>query len=113
MSMHHHHAHNHSCAHHAPTGSRALKLALLITLIFVLVQFIGGLVANSMALMADAAHMAADAGSFVLSLFALWIARRPSSTKMSYGYYRAEILGAFFSGLILWVICGFLIYEAF
>jgi cobalt-zinc-cadmium efflux system protein len=93
-------------------GMRAIQIALIITLCFMVIQFIGGLFARSLALIADAAHMLTDAASFLLSLFAFWIAKRPPSVRMSYGYYRAEIIGALASALALWVICAFLIYEA-
>lgn len=93
-------------------GSRVIKIALYITTLFMIIQLVGGWFANSLALMADAAHMFTDAASFLLSLFAFWIARRPASARMSYGYYRAEIIGAMTSALALWVVCAFLIWGA-
>jgi cobalt-zinc-cadmium efflux system protein len=86
--------------------------AILITLFFMIVELVGGWMANSLALISDAAHMLADVGALLLSLFALWMAKRPSTPTMSFGYHRAEILGAFTSGLMIWLISGFLIYEA-
>jgi cobalt-zinc-cadmium efflux system protein len=76
------------------------------------VEFVGGWFANSLALVSDAAHMLTDIGAMLLSLFAIWVARRPVTMAMSFGYHRAEILGALFSGLLIWLISGFLIYEA-
>lgn len=108
----HLHVHGHDHEGHGHGGARALSIALVITIVFIFVQLIGGWFANSIALMADAAHMTVDAGSILLSLFALWITQRPVSGKMSYGYYRAEILGALISGLVLWMVSLFLIYEA-
>ncbi len=102
------HGHDHSRA----KGVKAVTIALVITFVFALTQLIGGWIANSLALMADAAHMATDCASFGLTLFAFWIAARPATPRMSFGYYRAEILGALLSATALWVICAFLIYEA-
>lgn len=111
--MHNHDHTNHSqCGDVRTRSTRVLKIGLGLILLFMLVQLIGGWLANSLALMADAAHMATDAASFALSLFAFWIAKRPASARMSYGFYRAEILGAVASGLMLWAISGVLIYAA-
>jgi cobalt-zinc-cadmium efflux system protein len=77
-----------------------------------IVEFVGGWWSNSLALASDAAHMLTDIGAMLLSLFALWVARRPITLSMSFGYHRAEILGALISGLLIWLISGFLIYEA-
>jgi cobalt-zinc-cadmium efflux system protein len=85
---------------------------MIITAIFMLVEIIGGWLANSLALISDAAHMLTDIGAMLLSLFALWVAKRPVTLKMSFGYHRAEILGALLSGLMIWLIAGALIYEA-
>ncbi|MBS0622415.1 MAG: cation transporter [Verrucomicrobia bacterium] len=93
-------------------GSRAISIALIVTVLFMLTQVIGGWIASSLALMADAAHLGIDAISFALALFAFWIAKRPRTSQMTYGYYRAEILGALTSGLLLWITCAFLIYAA-
>ncbi len=111
MAGHHHHSHL-SNTEMRKKGTRAVLIALVITLVFAATQLIGGFIANSLALMADALHMATDAASFCLTLFAFWVAKRPASPRMSFGYYRAEILGALISGAALWIICGFLIYEA-
>ncbi len=111
----HSHGHFHSHAHHFGKDSapKAIQNAILITLVFMLVELIGGWVANSLALVSDAAHMLTDIGAMLLSLFALWVARRPTTLTMSFGYHRAEILGALISGLAIWLISGVLIYEAF
>ena len=67
--------------------------------------FSGGKLANSLAIMTDAAHMLSDFASFLISLFALWMANRPATQKMSFGYYRA---GKFY---VLTIIC--IIYFKF
>ncbi|MFT4554528.1 MAG: cobalt-zinc-cadmium efflux system protein [Chlamydiales bacterium] len=107
----------HSCSSHFDAsrseGRSALKKALVITIIFMVVEFVGGWLANSLALMADAIHMLTDAGSILVSLFAFWIAQKPNTPSLTFGYRRAEILGALFNALAIWLLCGSLIYEAF
>lgn len=105
----HHHHHAHSMRDRAP---HVIRTAIFITLFFMVVELIGGWLSNSLALVSDAAHMLTDVGAMLLSLFALWVARRPSTPTMSFGYHRAEILGALISGLLIWMISGVLIYEA-
>jgi len=95
-----------------PKESQALTRALGITLIFMVVELAGGWYANSLALLADAIHMLTDSGALLISYFAYRISRRPANQKLSFGYKRAEILGALINGLLIWLLCGFLIYEA-
>jgi cobalt-zinc-cadmium efflux system protein len=113
---HHDHGdHGHGHAHHSHVrgaAPQALTRALVITLAFMVVEVVGGVFANSLALVSDAAHMLTDAGALMLALFVYWLARRPSTPSMSFGYHRVEILGALASGLSIWVIAGFLVYEA-
>jgi len=92
--------------------TRKLKIATAIALFFMCLELVGGIVANSLALISDALHMFTDVGAFILSLIVLKIAKRPSSKQMTYGYRRAEILGALASSLTLWALCFVLIYEA-
>jgi cobalt-zinc-cadmium efflux system protein len=110
----HGHGHvGHSHSHHFKgKGSQAIVRAIIVTVIFMFVELIGGYLSNSLALVSDAAHMLTDVGAMLLSLFAFWVARRPSTPSMSFGYHRAEILGALVSGLLIWMISGGLIYEA-
>lgn len=106
----HSHDHNHEgVTEHAPW---AISKAILITFIFMLLELVGGWYSNSLALISDGAHMLTDIGAMLVSLFAIWIARKPSNSSMSFGYHRAEILGALISGLIIWLISGLLVYEA-
>ena len=120
-----HHDHDHTHAHHKhglfghghahlPPGAApaAITRAMIVTIIFMFIELIGGWFANSLALLSDGAHMLTDVGAMLLSLFALWVARKPSTPIMSYGYHRAEILGALVSGLLIWLIAGLLGYEA-
>lgn len=103
-------AHQHSHCDHA--HDRPLKIALVIAAIFMVAEVIGGVIANSLALISDALHMFTDVGAILLSLIVMKIAKRPATAKMSYGYQRAEILGALASALSIWALCGVLIYEA-
>jgi len=81
-----------------PESARALTWALGLTVVIAVAEVAGGLVSHSLALLADAGHMVTDAGALGLSLFALWIARRPATPQKSFGYYRLEILAALFNG---------------
>lgn len=86
--------------------------ASVLCLLFMIAEAVGGYLSNSLAVMTDAAHMLSDFTSFLVSLFALWVSSRPPSKKMSFGYYRAEILGASMSVLIIWILTGVLLYMA-
>jgi cobalt-zinc-cadmium efflux system protein len=91
---------------------RSLRAALSVTLVFLGVEAVAGWWANSLALLSDAAHMLTDVGALGLSLFTHWVARQPSSPRASFGFHRAEILGALVSGLSIWLLAGVLLWEA-
>ncbi|MFZ9594855.1 MAG: cation diffusion facilitator family transporter [Bdellovibrionia bacterium] len=112
MSLEHSHSHSHDHHVFAHQTPRLLWKAIFITALFMVVEFVGGWWANSLALVSDGAHMLTDIGAMSLSLFALWYARRPSTPSMSFGYGRAEILGALISVLLIWFVGGVLIFEA-
>ena len=84
-----------------PESGRALTWALLLTIVIAVAEVGGGLLSHSLALLADAGHMVTDAGALGLSLFVLWIARRPPTAEKSFGYWRLEILAALFNGALL------------
>ncbi len=107
--MNQHHA-RHS---HAPSGQNRLKLALIITGSWFLIELAGGLYANSLALLADAAHMLTDLAALGLSYFALRISSRPATHEKTYGYLRAEILAALANGIFLVLISIFIFYESY
>uniref|UniRef100_A0A182K8I3 Cation efflux protein cytoplasmic domain-containing protein n=1 Tax=Anopheles christyi TaxID=43041 RepID=A0A182K8I3_9DIPT len=75
-------------------------------------EIIGGIYSNSLAIATDAAHLMADLASFMISLFALWIAARPATKRLSFGWYRAEVIGALLSVLMIWVVTAILFYMA-
>ncbi len=105
------HEHDHRLT--ASANRRALATVLAITSGFVVVELVGGLLARSLALLADAAHMLTDVASLSLALFAMWAASKPATPERSYGYHRTEILAALVNGLTLAVIAVFIFREAF
>ncbi len=112
---HHHHGHDHGHHHHdhgREGNKKALIIALLITVGIMLLEFFGGLITNSLALLSDSGHMLSDASSLMLSLIAICFASRPASPNKTYGFYRFEILAALFNGVTLFVIAGFIVWEA-
>ncbi|KDO25605.1 hypothetical protein SPRG_08904 [Saprolegnia parasitica CBS 223.65] len=96
----------------AQRAKRKLQWACLFALAFMVAEVIGGFMAGSLAIMTDAAHLLSDVAGFLISLFAIWIQTFPASSKMSFGFHRAEILGAVISVLVIWVLTGFLVYAA-
>ncbi len=117
---HHHHGHDHHGHHHhhhhfdevREGNKKGLLIALLITAGIMLLEFFGGLFTNSLALLSDSGHMLSDTSSLFLSLVAFWFATRPASPKKTYGFYRFEILAALFNAVTLFIIAGFIVYEA-
>jgi cobalt-zinc-cadmium efflux system protein len=97
---------------HAKASQRRLMLVLGLTLIYTIAEIAGGLAANSLALLADAGHMATDAFALGLAVFAGWISRRPPDRGRTFGYQRAEILASLTNGVILVAICGSIFWEA-
>ncbi|XP_038078882.1 zinc transporter 2-like [Patiria miniata] len=93
-------------------AQKQLMFATVVCFLFMVGELVGGWISGSLAIMTDAAHLLSDFTSFLISLFALWIARRPPTAKMSFGYFRAEILGAVVSVLMIWVATGILVYLA-
>ena len=68
--------------------------------------------AGSLAIMTDAAHLASDISGFMVSLFAIYLAERKPTKTLSYGFKRAEIIGALLSIIIIWFLTGMLLWEA-
>ncbi|MEK3992975.1 MULTISPECIES: cation diffusion facilitator family transporter [Robertmurraya] len=111
---HHGHSHGHNHFEEAREGNKkGLIIALLVTTIIMFLEFFGGLITNSLALLSDSGHMLSDASSLLLSLVAIWFASKPASANKSYGFYRFEILAALFNGVTLFVIAGFIVWEAY
>ncbi len=91
---------------------RALVSALLITFLMMTVEFIGGFLSSSLALISDAGHMLTDTTALGLALLALLFSRRPATAEKTYGFYRLEILSALFNGVVLSLIAIYIFYEA-
>jgi len=111
---HHHHGHGgHHSHHHAQEASeRRLLLALVILGSFTLTEAVGGYIANSIALLAEAAHMLADSGSLVLAIVALRVGRRPANERRTFGHRRYQPLAAFINGQALLLLTVWVVYEA-
>ena len=110
---HHHHAGHDHGGHSPGAGRRALTFVFFLTTAFVLVEVVGGFLTGSLALLADAGHMASDAVSLGLALFAAWLAGRPATPRRSFGYKRAEILAALANGVTLVAVSVWIFVEAF
>lgn len=92
---------------------RKLAIALTIAAIVTVVEFFGGLLSNSIALLSDAGHMFADVMAISISLFAIRLAGRPHTRSLTYGYHRAEVLAALANGIILAIISALVFKEAY
>jgi cobalt-zinc-cadmium efflux system protein len=106
--------HNHGHRHDHRAGSRRrLTMTLVLAAGYMVAEVVGGLLTNSLALLADAGHMLSDVGALGLSLFAVWVAERPPTPRRTYGYYRAEILAALVNGATLIAVSILIFVEAF
>jgi cobalt-zinc-cadmium efflux system protein len=103
---HHHHD------HFRELGRKRLLIVLAMTATFMVVEFVGGYLSNSLALMADAGHMLSDVAALALSYFALSFARRPATPAKTYGYMRLEILAALVNGATLIIIAAIIFWQA-
>ncbi|XP_004607830.2 proton-coupled zinc antiporter SLC30A8 [Sorex araneus] len=112
--------------HHCHSNSKAVEerekeqvyakwklcVALTICFIFMIAEVVGGHIAGSLAVITDAAHLLIDLTSFLLSLLSLWLSSKPPSKRLTFGWHRAEILGALMSILCVWLMTGVLVYLA-
>ncbi|WP_405609181.1 cation diffusion facilitator family transporter [Streptomyces sp. NBC_01508] len=116
MGAGHDHGHTHGGAPPPGTATAAykgrLRIALGITLSVMVMEIIGGVMSDSLALIADAAHMATDAVGLALALLAVHFANRPAAGNRTFGFARAEILAALANCLLLLGVGGFLLFEA-
>src|ERR1051325_10761865 len=104
-------SHSHGKGHGQARGS--LKTALVITATFLVAEFVGALYTNSLALLADAGHMLTDVAALSLSLFAIRFSTRRATPRMTYGFYRVEILAALVNGVFLVLVALYIFYEAY
>jgi cobalt-zinc-cadmium efflux system protein len=115
---HHHHSHSHAHGHahsHVPSvikHERPLWFAFALTLIVFFVEVAGAFHGRSLALLSDAAHMLTDVAALGISLFAVRMSRRPADARRSYGYARMEAIGALINGTLLFLVAGYIVFEA-
>ncbi|MGC2760764.1 MAG: cation diffusion facilitator family transporter [Candidatus Binatus sp.] len=96
----------------ADSDRRRLLIVLGVTSVYLVTELVGGYLTGSLALLSDAVHMLTDIAALCLGLLTLWISTRPASSAKTYGYLRAEILGALLNGLFLWLLVVFIWIEA-
>ncbi|HAT71793.1 MAG TPA: cation transporter [Elusimicrobia bacterium] len=120
--MGHSHEHGHSCAHghgHAASHGRggrhrkAITTAFFITAGFMLVEFAGGLLTGSMALLSDSMHMLTDAAALGMSFFASRLAGLKPDSSRTFGYRRAEVVAALANAMLLWILSGYMLREVY
>jgi cobalt-zinc-cadmium efflux system protein len=106
------HQHSHGHPHGGGHDARRLGVALALILAFMVGEVVAGILAHSLALLSDAAHMLTDAGALALSLVVLRLAARPASGNKTFGLRRSEILSAQANGATLLVLAGLIVYGA-
>ena len=104
--------HEHNSKASLAADRRRLYIVLTISSSYLVTELIAGWLTNSLALLSDAVHMMTDIAAICLSLLTLWISTRPATGGKTFGYLRAEILGALLNGLFLWVLVVFIWIEA-
>ena len=121
---HHDHDHHHECHHahddhehthshdHRSVDKRLLKIALIITFITMIAEFVAGFISNSLALISDAIHMFTHSFALIVSLLAIIIASKQAPIEKTFGYYRAEVLAAFINGITIVLSIIWILYEA-
>lgn len=112
MSRSHGHSHDHQVGTAAAAQRGRLTVVLAITVSVLVLEVVGGVLAHSLVLLADAAHMGADAAGIGLSLLAVVFAGRPATSTRTFGYQRAEILAAVVNAVVLLVLGAFILVEA-
>ena len=93
-------------------GRRSLIIALVLVLGIMIAEIIGGLLSGSLVLLADAGHMLATASAIAIALFVAWAESRPASIERTFGYHRAEVVGAMLSALALWLVAAWVLFES-
>jgi cobalt-zinc-cadmium efflux system protein len=109
---HHHHGHSHDHSHSHTGNKQALLSSFVLIAVFMVVEVVGGLLTNSLALLSDAGHMLSDAAALGLSFFALRLGERAVSQDKTFGYKRFEIIAAGLNGVTLVVVSLYIFYEA-
>lgn len=112
MSQSHDHQAGHGHDHAAGANARALRWALALTSLFLIVEVVAGIVFNSLALLSDAAHMMTDVAALGIALMAIRIGGRPPDDKRTFGYKRLEVLAAAFNAILLFAVAIYVLFEA-
>lgn len=112
MRQSHDHHHGHSHNHESAASVKRLWVSLALTATLLVAEVVGGLLSNSVALLADAGHMLTDVGALGLSLFVAWFAQHASTPQKTFGYLRWEILAAFLNGAMLLLISVWIMWES-
>jgi cobalt-zinc-cadmium efflux system protein len=111
---HHHHGHTHGHSHGAGSQNvRRLTFALVLAALYMVAEAVGGWLAHSLALLADAGHMLSDVAALGLSLFAIRMAHKPATPQRTYGFHRTEILAALANASTLIAISLWIFVEAY
>lgn len=105
--------HGHDHAHVRTDNERRLFWALMLTSSFMVVEVVGGVITQSLALISDAAHMLTDVAALVIALLAIKIGKKSSDSLRTYGYYRFEILAAAFNAVLLFLVALYILFEAY
>lgn len=114
MGHHHHgHSHEHGHHHHHSGNKQALLWSFILIATFMVVEVIGGIVTNSLALLSDAGHMLSDAAALGLSFYAIILGTKKATISKTFGYKRFEIIAAALNGLTLILIAGYIFVEAY
>ena len=95
------------------TIQKKLEIVLAISATIFVFQMVGGILSNSLALIADSFHILIDFSAIIITLFAFKLAKRPASPKLSFGFHRAEIIAAFINGITFFVLAAFILFEAY
>jgi len=103
--------HDHSHAAGRAHDRSRLRLVLLVTLSVAVVELIGAVLSDSLALLADAGHMFTDTAALAVALSASYVATLPASPRRTFGYHRTEILAALINAFVLMGVCGYLAYA--
>ncbi|XP_031496203.1 metal tolerance protein A1-like [Nymphaea colorata] len=99
-------------ANERSASMKKLWMAVILCLLFMTAEVVGGIQANSLAILTDAAHLLSDVAAFGISLFSMWISGWEATPRQSYGFFRVEILGTLVSIQMIWLLVGILVYEA-
>ena len=112
---HHDHGHGHDHSHNIKNAKekKALGIVLGLTFCFMIVEAVAGFYTGSLALLSDAGHMLTDVFALSLAFFAIWFSQKPPTSTKTFGFYRAEILAAFFNSLLLFAISLGILIEAY